>query len=53
MRSDDSTSGFFVDLYMSGTTFFTLGLGDVTPVARRARAITVSRRGSASASSRS
>ncbi|HEY2906798.1 MAG TPA: potassium channel family protein [Vicinamibacterales bacterium] len=29
------------DIYMSGTTFFTLGLGDVHPVARTARILTV------------
>lgn len=33
--------GFFTDLYMSGTTFFTLGLGDVVPAAGVARAVTV------------
>jgi hypothetical protein len=33
--------GFFTDLYMSGTTFFTLGLGDVTPASNAARIITV------------
>ncbi|MGH2518036.1 MAG: potassium channel family protein, partial [Ktedonobacterales bacterium] len=32
---------FGTDLYMSGTTFFTLGLGDVVPVSTPARAITV------------
>jgi hypothetical protein len=30
-------AGFLVDLYMSGTTFFTLGLGDVVPVGSTAR----------------
>lgn len=34
-------SGFLTDLYMSGTTFFTLGLGDVTPATRAARVVTV------------
>jgi hypothetical protein len=34
-------SGFWTDLYMSGTTFFTLGLGDVTPRTPLARFITV------------
>ncbi len=29
------------DLYMSGTTFFTLGLGDVSPMSAAARVITV------------
>ncbi len=33
--------GFRTDLYMSGTTFFTLGLGDVTPRTELARVITV------------
>src|SRR5262249_26805663 len=34
-------SGIGEDLYMSGTTFFTLGLGDVTPRTGLARAFTV------------
>ncbi len=34
-------NGFFTDLYYSGTTFFTLGLGDIAPVGSAARAITV------------
>ncbi len=33
--------GFADDLYMSGTTFVTLGLGDVHPVGRIARLLTV------------
>ncbi len=33
------------DLYMSGTTFFTLGLGDLQPVGRVARALTVAEAG--------
>src|SRR5262245_223658 len=33
-------AGLTDDLYMSGTTFFTLGLGDITPHGRLARAIT-------------
>ena len=33
--------GFFTDLYMSGTTFFTLGLGDVFPSVGMARFLTV------------
>ncbi len=32
---------FWTDLYMSGTTFFTLGLGDVTPTTPIARLATV------------
>ena len=34
-------SGFMADLYMSGTTFFTLGLGDLTPTSTVARIVTV------------
>ena len=34
-------SGFFTDLYYSGTTFFTLGLGDIAPFGAAARAVTV------------
>lgn len=34
-------TGFREDLYMSGSTFFTLGLGDVTPKTGTARALTV------------
>jgi ion channel len=41
LRTPDGASGFGVDLYMSGTTFFTLGLGDVTPRTALARALTV------------
>lgn len=33
--------GFLSDLYMSGTTFFTLGLGDVTPRSEVARVLSV------------
>jgi hypothetical protein len=33
--------GFWTDVYMSGTTFFTLGLGDVTPNDPVARLLTV------------
>jgi hypothetical protein len=36
---------FFVDLYMSGTTFFTLGLGDVTPNSASSRLLTVAEGG--------
>jgi hypothetical protein len=32
---------FFTDLYFSGTTFFTLGLGDIAPLGSAARAVTV------------
>jgi len=37
----DGHTGFGVDLYMSGTTFFTLGLGDVTPRTTLARGLTI------------
>ncbi len=36
-----SKRGFWTDLYLSGTTFFTLGMGDVTPRSSLARLITV------------
>jgi hypothetical protein len=36
-----SAEGFATDLYLSGTTFFTLGLGDIVPVTPLARAVTV------------
>lgn len=35
------TPGFVTDLYLSGTTFFTLGLGDVLPRSGLARLLTV------------
>jgi len=38
-------SSFRTDLYLSGTTFFTLGLGDVIPRTPLARAITVAEAG--------
>jgi hypothetical protein len=34
-------SGFRADLYLSGTTFFTLGLGDVAPTSGASRILTV------------
>ena len=34
-------SGFLTDLYVSGTTLFTLGLGDVTPYSATSRALTI------------
>ncbi len=37
--------GFVADLYLSGTTFFTLGLGDVLPRSSLARALTVTEAG--------
>jgi hypothetical protein len=41
LGSADHISSLFTDLYYSGTTFFTLGLGDVAPFGRAARALTV------------
>ena len=41
MTAPGGASGFAIDLYMSGTTFFTLGLGDVTPQTTLGRALTV------------
>ena len=38
---DGHRANFGTDVYMSGTTFFTLGLGDVAPHGFAARAITV------------
>ncbi len=34
-------SGFRTDIYVSGTTLFTLGLGDVTPHSSWARVLTI------------
>ena len=41
LTSTAAPRGFGTDLYMSGTTFFTLGLGDVVPLNGEARALTV------------
>ena len=40
LASTAGISGFGADLYMSGTNFFTLGLGDVTPTSTAARVLT-------------
>jgi Ion channel len=40
-----SHAGFQTDLYLSGTTFFTLGLGDVIPRSGLARALVVTEAG--------
>jgi hypothetical protein len=45
LRPVGSDAGFIDDLYMSGTTFFTLGLGDLQPVGRVARFLTVAEAG--------
>src|SRR5260221_4753708 len=41
LHAPEGVTSFGVDLYLSGTTFFTLGLGDVTPLSPVARIITV------------
>jgi hypothetical protein len=41
IRAADGSFGFLNDLYLSGTTFFTLGLGDVLPATYAARILTV------------
>src|SRR5262245_23123392 len=41
IKSADEMPTFALDLYLSGTTFVTLGLGDVTPASWLARALTV------------
>jgi ion channel len=45
LHAPEETVGFGTDLYLSGTTFFTLGLGDITPRAPLARFLTVSEAG--------
>jgi hypothetical protein len=41
VTSRSHEGGFFIDLYMSGTTFFTLGMGDVVPPTALTRSVTV------------
>lgn len=41
IKSADASTGFGTYLYLSGTTFFTLGLGDVAPVSPFSRVLTV------------
>jgi hypothetical protein len=41
VHSSGGVVHFAGDIYMSGTTFFTLGLGDITPTSRAARFVTV------------
>src|ERR1700688_2447147 len=45
INAPGETPTFRTDFYLSGTTFFTLGLGDVTPRTTLARAITVAEGG--------
>jgi hypothetical protein len=42
LNAPDKTISFLTYLYLSGTTFFTLGLGDVTPLPGGARVLVVS-----------
>jgi hypothetical protein len=41
VQAPNRDSNFWTDVYLSGTTFFTLGIGDVTPTANAGRIITV------------
>src|SRR5947207_2940630 len=41
LQSADGRADFLTYLYLSGTTFFTLGYGDVTPVGTAGRALAV------------
>ena len=41
LQGPSDITGFAADLYLSGTTFFTLGLGDVVPTSEAARFLTV------------
>lgn len=45
LTSTGAQPGFWTDLYLSGTTFFTLGLGDVVPRSGLARALVVAEGG--------
>ena len=45
LSSPSGIRGFGADLYMSGTTFFTLGLGDVAPTTASARILTTAEAG--------
>ncbi|MGZ3636216.1 MAG: potassium channel family protein [Ktedonobacterales bacterium] len=45
LSTTDGHRGFGTDLYMSGTTFFTLGLGDVVPLSPLSRVLTVAEAG--------
>jgi ion channel len=45
LNTPKETVDFMTDMYFSGTTFFTLGLGDVTPRSPLARVLTVGEAG--------
>lgn len=41
LKAPESTTDFFTDLYLSGTTFFTVGFGDVTSITPLGRMLSV------------
>jgi hypothetical protein len=41
IRAPENVVSFWTDLYLSGTTFFTLGLGDVIPLSPLAKILTI------------
>ena len=41
LNTPDNQHDFWTDLYFSGTTFFTLGLGDISPISGTSRFLTV------------
>ncbi len=41
LAAPPGTTGFSADLYLSGTTFFTLGYGDVTPLTAAGRVLSI------------
>lgn len=45
INTTGQTPGFWTDVYLSGTTFFTLGLGDVVPRSGLARGLVVAEAG--------
>jgi voltage-gated potassium channel Kch len=45
LHTPNGPARFADDLYMSGTTFFTLGLGDIQPIDRIARLLTITEAG--------
>jgi hypothetical protein len=45
LGGDDRLTGYAADLYMSGTTLFTLGLGDLHPTTALERVVTVAEAG--------
>ncbi|MDR3707537.1 MAG: potassium channel family protein [Capsulimonadaceae bacterium] len=45
LHAPEDNPGFWTDIYLSGTTLFTLGYGDVSPLSPVARAISVTEAG--------